>query len=581
MKSVQTSLVIIFYLVIVNLHSQNYDHIWLFGAGNQAPPLSDSQMDFNTDPPQITIDPKSMILYENCIVTSDFNGNLLFYSNGKSIANANHQTMAYGSGLNPGDYASSVGSMYVLGPQGILTIPVPGDPEKYYILHAPFQLYDDPFAFITFALMFTTVDMTGFNGNGEVIAKNETIISDSLGVGKLTSTKHANGRDWWVLCNEWRTNNYYTVLVTPDEPEVIGVQSVGSPVKDGLAQAVFSPDGTKYAVVNGDIDTYIRIFDFDRCSGQLSNEIFMEYSRTVHNILSPGLAISSNSRFLYFSATDTIYQYDLWTDDIPSSEIVVGEYDGNVDPFQNLFYLAQLAPDGKIYISAPNGSVYLHVIENPNEKGLACNFNQRGVNLLNYNGTTLPNNPNYRLGPLDGSPCDTLGLDNIPIAKYRYEQPDSNDYLKVAFRDLSYYEPATWHWDFGDNTTSQDTSPVHVFMQDGTYEVCLTVSNLNGENTFCRTLFLGTVGTGEAMPTVEVSIFPNPCREGVNVVVKDYLPKNARVVLYDAVGQLHKVEVIQTGWNTLRLDGLRAGLYFYEIWENNTLLKSGKLVKVE
>ncbi|MEZ4934789.1 MAG: T9SS type A sorting domain-containing protein [Saprospiraceae bacterium] len=43
--------------------------------------------------------------------------------------------------------------------------------------------------------------------------------------------------------------------------------------------------------------------------------------------------------------------------------------------------------------------------------------------------------------------------------------------------------------------------------------------------------------------------------------------KDAKVVLYDAIGQRQKVQSVQTGWNTVRLDGLPTGIYFYEIWE--------------
>ncbi|MBK8966601.1 MAG: hypothetical protein IPM36_07930 [Lewinellaceae bacterium] len=59
----------------------------------------------------------------------------------------------------------------------------------------------------------------------------------------------------------------------------------------------------------------------------------------------------------------------------------------------------------------------------------------------------MPNFPNYRLGPLDGSPCDTLGLDNLPAAHFRWEFWDTLTPLNVSFTDLSIYEPATWQWD--------------------------------------------------------------------------------------------------------------------------------------
>jgi hypothetical protein len=72
----------------------------------------------------------------------------------------------------------------------------------------------------------------------------------------------------------------------------------------------------------------------------------------------------------------------------------------------------QLAPDNRIYIVA--GSMYYyHVIENPNEAGIACNVNQHSFRLPTLNVFSIPNFPNYRLGPIDGSPCDTLGIDNL------------------------------------------------------------------------------------------------------------------------------------------------------------------------
>ncbi|HRF38555.1 MAG TPA: hypothetical protein PK198_07190, partial [Saprospiraceae bacterium] len=71
------------------------------------------------------------------------------------------------------------------------------------------------------------------------------------------------------------------------------------------------------------------------------------------------------------------------------------------------FYLAQLAPDGKIYINSNNGVRYLHVINQPDSLGLACDVCQHCVELPSINALSLPNFPNYRLHHLEGSPCDT------------------------------------------------------------------------------------------------------------------------------------------------------------------------------
>lgn len=51
--------------------------------------------------------------------------------------------------------------------------------------------------------------------------------------------------------------------------------------------------------------------------------------------------------------------------------------------------------------------------------GTLCNYKQHAVNFGKSIAITMPNYPNYRLGPLDGSPCDTLGLNNIPLAAFR------------------------------------------------------------------------------------------------------------------------------------------------------------------
>ena len=124
----------------------------------------------------------------------------------------------------------------------------------------------------------------------------------------------------------------------------------------------------------------------------------------------------------------------------------------------------------------------LHVIHSPDLPGSDCRFEQHGVQLPTLNNTTLPNFPNYRLGPLDGSPCDTLGLDNIPAAHFRWEFWDTMSPLHVYFTDLSVYEPTEWHWDFGDGKFSEEQNPVHQYSKGGEWTVILTVEGKEGKS---------------------------------------------------------------------------------------------------
>lgn len=46
-----------------------------------------------------------------------------------------------------------------------------------------------------------------------------------------------------------------------------------------------------------------------------------------------------------------------------------------------------------------------------------------------------------------------------------------------------------WTWDFGDSNSSTLQNPCHDYLAPGTYSVCLTVQNINGDtNTTCKTI---------------------------------------------------------------------------------------------
>jgi hypothetical protein len=93
-----------------------------------------------------------------------------------------------------------------------------------------------------------------------------------------------------------------------------------------------------------------------------------------------------------------------------------------------------LAPDGKIYFNAVSSSHYLHVIEQPDVKGVGCNVNQHSFKLPAYNFRTMPNFPHFRLGKLEGSPCDTLissSTKTFEVGALRVHPNPASDYIVV------------------------------------------------------------------------------------------------------------------------------------------------------
>jgi len=70
--------------------------------------------------------------------------------------------------------------------------------------------------------------------------------------------------------------------------------------------------------------------------------------------------------------------------------------------------------------------------------------------------------------------------DNVARANFVYEQLG----LKVLFTDLSELA-TTYKWNFGNGATSTEGNPVYTYPSNGTYNVCLTVTNDCNSATFC------------------------------------------------------------------------------------------------
>jgi hypothetical protein len=346
-------------------------------------------------------------------------GNLLFYTNGQYIANSNNDTLLNSSNFNPGYYTLSYYPDGLGFTQAAIFLTFSANSNIFYVVSESAEYFinkDSVSDAQPFRLATSTIDKTIDNGLGGIISnkKNITTINDTLILGRITATKHANGRDWWVITHKYYSDLYYKLLYMPDT--ILGpyTQQIGShfPAKhnsnsdfDISGAACFSPDGTKYAQIstNGTVE----VLDFDRCTGIFSNATTISIPLSG---LGYGCSFSPNSRYLYANTSTVAYQYDTYSGNIGNSEIQIAVYDSFMDPFDTWFFINQLGPDGKIYISTVNGSYHLHVIENPDIGGIGCSFNPHSfsIPINSAGGFSLPNLPNYRLGRLIGSSCDTL-----------------------------------------------------------------------------------------------------------------------------------------------------------------------------
>lgn len=398
------------------IKAQKHDNIWLFGYESNSVSLAfgGSVLDFSEDSLEIYFDFREMNLDMTNASICDEGGNLLFYTNGIYIANVQGDTLENGEGLNPGEFAEDFSFYGYRRPQTAIILPKPESTNLYYLFHTSTDYPNDTLSVHSPRFYFTLIDMELGGGLGAVVEKNEIIIDEPLYPGALTATRHANGRDWWLLVNPYETNSFYRILLTPEGIINYGLQNLGDYVHHGLGQATFSPDGSKYVLYTLETITlgnYLYIYDFDRCTGELSNPIV---ENIIDGAYSAGVAISPNSRYLYVPSYEQIYQYDLVASDIIGSKETIGIYDGFETASSSWLFLptryfsAQLGPDDKIYINCPGSLEYIHVINQPDNAGEACEILQHHLELPSINNSSLPNFPNYRLGPIEGSPCDTL-----------------------------------------------------------------------------------------------------------------------------------------------------------------------------
>jgi len=357
----------------------------------------------------------------SCASVSDSLGNLIFYAsaphyqlttNGAQLAkgvlfNSIHQVVPNGDSLNARGWYRE-----------LIIIPWPDHYKQFYVFKTGVTMFD---------LNYSKVDMNQNNGLGYCIQKN--VLHDTgLIADGLAAIKHGNGRDWWLLYRKWDTGNneYFVTLITPIGISPPIIQAIGNPVYAGFNRIIPSPDGNSImCIANSGLLTQL---DFDRCTGFLSNE--REYNSGT--VVIPEFqfwdgAFSSDGSKFYSTTGDTtcyLYQFNLNQPmmNVFNTRILID----SIDSFNYAGTAIRLAPDNRIYTSTwyndnlhnpypyPDTlfntvNTHLGVINYPDSLGLACNYNPLSVYLggtRTYIG--LPNNPDYTLGKLVNSICDTL-----------------------------------------------------------------------------------------------------------------------------------------------------------------------------
>jgi gliding motility-associated-like protein len=488
-KLLQFKLVALLLLFAPVMHAQFQNGLW---TGKQAYNwyfYSQLGLNFTTSTPTVLSDGRMTIdivdpFKEGCGTISDRDGNLLFYSNGITVWNKNHEVMVNGEGLL-GNYSSS---------QSGLVIPKPGNSQIYYIICvdgsgvAPEGPTGPNGGVAPTLLTYSEVDMSLDGGLGAVTSNKNIILSNETGE-KISAVYHADKEQVWLVSHSasysapGNTFNAYLISDTGIDHTPV-TSTIGEIMVVSQGQMKFSPDGRKLGLCNGGGDiTYnpvLQVFNFNNETGEISNPVTLTDINSVG--YSYGLEFSPNSRYLYYTESilpSQLFQFDLAAGD-QASIMATKTLLSQTEDF--LYYTSlQAAPDGKIYMISPDFKA-VSVINYPNNGGISAGFVGDAINTgtTTITGAGLPGfiQSYFQSGILYNGQCDGEA---------------------TAFSTIRIPGITSITWNFGDTAsgaanTSTDFIPSHTFSTPGTYTVTATITSNGATQT----------------ATQEVTIFPLP-----------------------------------------------------------------------
>ena len=334
------TLIVVLLITVTAFAQKNAGNNWYFG--------NRCGVSFNTGVPVVLSD-GVLNQQEGVSSISNKNGKLLFYSDGMTIWDRNHQAMPNANGDLAGNNSST---------QSSIIVPNLSDSTKYYILTID-ELGGGN------GLKYSTVDMTlkgnGTDSNpmGDVVSTEKNIDLVTPIAEKITIVQKDNNADYWVIVHGWGNNDFYVFEVTESGIDTsYQTYSVGNTHSGNVVNTVgymkSSMNGSKIALVNRSSST-IDLFDFDRHTGEISNPI----SITPSDSLIYGLEFSFDERYLFIGGTSSISKYKLSDQTLTDLSF---DDSSIFEPSYSAVRALQIGPDGNIYVSVRYNN-YLSMVD--------------------------------------------------------------------------------------------------------------------------------------------------------------------------------------------------------------------------
>jgi len=255
--------------------------------------------------------------------------------------------------------------------------------------------------------------------NGYSVIKVDTLLRNDTILGSgIQACRHANGRDWWIFSSTWNQKQYLRGLLTPYGLNFEVYDGPGPDAFQNSGRNQFSSDGTKLFHYITTSFRKMQIYDFDRCTGELSNFREIDFSGFIpfppYDFTPYVLSPDASKIYMGRSNPGLEFSYQNIQVDVESGQMTV---------VADSVYVPCLTPNLKWVVSGYQEVPFtlinkLNVFTQPNELGDNSGRIKDLYSLFIDGFRTEPiEYANHLLGPIDGSSCDTLGLNDETSVK--------------------------------------------------------------------------------------------------------------------------------------------------------------------
>ncbi len=478
-------LLLTLWIVTFHAHSQiwkNIDANWVFPQNYQMnftgafpDTLSETQLDST--------------VYMNVSV-SDYNGSLLFYSDGINVWNANNLIMPWSQASSPGGTLNHIFSMQKNPCVNALHVPL--NMNKYYLF-----TFNYSSNLTELNSYYSEINMNYGMGFGDINPLKKNMLFENNVIGDLYIVNHQNGYDQWVILHKSGTDTVLSYLLTEYGFTDLVISKTGPIINTNMLPSNFtcfelcksSPNG-EFLLLHQYLASIVssnNLYSFDDSTGRVIHIMNLD-SLTTNNV--GNFEFSPNSQYLYSGGQ--IFGPPLKIDissGIPSqilSSILMLPI-----PIGTRHWNYRTAIDGKMYfrgsydVYTANPKHGIGRFESPDAPGMNIGIQDTIFSLSRPSGWF---------------PKKAVGW---------YWNIAGFEYQGICLGDTTFFQthrPEIYldsvKYDFGDPASgilnlSQEYNPAHYYSQPGVYEVEIITYRMNIPDT----------------AVVSIEIFENPISE--------------------------------------------------------------------